>query len=610
MNLAMPTNLSGSSSGHSSGSSSGHSFGSHSSTRYGDISVNLSGRTISKISDLSKQERLLLYLHTRILKEAILAKDTKTLQSYKINHENLGDTKHNKTDTAGPSTVGLYEVFLEDSTRTRESFKNAAQFHNIKCNELNAESSSFNKFESYTDTITNLIGYYNTVFVIRSSLEGVCTHLDKSTRDYLKRNKLPFDISFINAGDGRHEHPTQEFLDEFTFFEDLNWSNKKIHLALVGDLYYGRTVHSKIEGLNFFDEVVLDLVAPPELALPAHYMERAQELTYTVRVYNSIDEYCKKATQSTQGIAHHWYFTRPQLERMGERILQRQSELRKTITITVDHMPYLKPNTVFYHPLPRHREFPTISYDFDNTPFNGWERQSQNGYYLRIVLLALIAGKLNGHTPQVAQPQKKQALHTPLSYRVFVSQDEDSPSDSIPVDTHPQRDAPDMPDIIVKENKRYAEGIRPIKKGLVIDHIRVGTSIPHIRQTILRLSRVIDFNGRGGEWIAHSKDGLFKGLLFRIGTFALTTADYKLFSALVPGATVNLIEHSLVKEKARLLWPPQIADIKWLICHNQRCISHPSHREHISACFNKDNNNKYVCEYCSTRYNFDELWNE
>ena len=92
----------------------------------------------------------------KVLKEALLIDDRKTLAEFRIDDPDFG----------------IYEVFLEDSTRTRESFRNAAKFHRAKVSDLATDSSSFNKGESYADTFNTLAGYHNTVFIIRSKLEG------------------------------------------------------------------------------------------------------------------------------------------------------------------------------------------------------------------------------------------------------------------------------------------------------------------------------------------------------------------------------------------------------------------------------------------------------
>src|SRR5690606_38108173 len=156
-------------------------------------------------------------------------------------------------------SVGIYRVFTEPSTRTKESFINAAKFHkNAKTNIFESEHSSFNKSESYIDTFNMLTGYSDhSIFVVRTKLVGTCKLLDEKVSEYAFRHSLN-KPSFINAVDGKHEHPTQEILDEYTFLEQLNFDNSYIHIALVGDLLHGRTVHSKVSGLRISKYVLVD----------------------------------------------------------------------------------------------------------------------------------------------------------------------------------------------------------------------------------------------------------------------------------------------------------------------------------------------------------------
>ncbi|MDD7588407.1 aspartate carbamoyltransferase, partial [Bullifex porci] len=331
------------------------------------------GRSLTVIEDFSIEERRYFFQKVNELKNAIISGDEVTQDKFRINDPDFG----------------IYEVFLEDSTRTKESFRNAAKFHHAKVSELLCSSSSINKGESYADTFNMLSGYSNTIFIVRSKVEGLCKWLDDESALYTKRNSLPIKPAFINAGDGKHEHPTQELLDEFTFLEDNEMSFDSIHVALVGDLYHGRTVHSKADGLKLFNKVKVDLIAPVELAMPENYLEKMKNNGFEVREFASIEEYLNQ-----DDVAKMWYFTRPQLERMGERILQKQDYLRKSITFRKEFMDKLPENTRFYHPLPRHKVHPTIPTFLDETPLNGWEKQSINGMYTRIVLLALVSGRI------------------------------------------------------------------------------------------------------------------------------------------------------------------------------------------------------------------------
>ncbi len=517
------------------------------------------GRSLSVIKDLSVKERLFLFDKTRELKEALATNDTAKIEAFRIND----------------SDFGIYEVFLEDSTRTRESFSNAALFHRAKLSMLNAASSSFNKGESFADTFCNLAGYDNQVFIMRTKHEGVCTWLTQVMQDYATRNGLPHAPSFINAGDGKHEHPTQELLDEFTFLEDNQWSTESLHVALVGDLFHGRTVHSKVQGLTLFDRVQIDLVAPKELEMPAHYVEEMKRLGYEVRIFASIEEYLQAGN-----CAKKWYFTRPQLERMGDRILEKQHVLRKSITFREEFLPLVHKNTIFYHPLPRRKDTPVIPTFLDGTPHNGWERQSANGRLVRIMLLLLFSGKLDQqYTFPPAQPKDEK---TPYITAVPVKEK--------------------------KEVKQHSEGVKPIANGIVIDHLYKGESPEEIRRGLSIVVKVLALDGKGGEWISTSSHDQFKGLIFRPDHPSLSKKELKRLAAVAPGCTINTIENGKVREKIILSLPPEIYNFDQLACKNQDCVSHSIHQEGVPAHFYRVDENSCVCKYCGKHYTMKEVW--
>ncbi len=521
------------------------------------------GRTLAVINDLTNEERLYLFRKTRELKEAIEQRNEEKLAAYRIDDPDFG----------------IYEVFLEDSTRTRESFKNAAKFHRVKLSSLNTDSSSFNKGESYADTFNTLTGYDNRIFIIRSKLEGVCRWLQEAAADYAKRNKLTACPSFINAGDGKHGHPTQELLDEFTFLEDNGWKNDHLHLAIIGDLFHGRTVHSKAQGLTIFDHVKVDLIAPKEIALPSSYVETMEDNGYEVRIFTSIEEY-----SSQPDIAAKWYFTRPQLERMGDRILQHQKELRKSITFDARFMDMLPEGTRFYHPLPRHKGHPVIPTFLDTTPLNGWERQSANGMLVRIVLLSLFSGKIgNDFIPAHKSPEVDK-------YEDFI--------ESVAIETK-------------GEGRRYSEGVHPISEGIVIDHIGKGNTTDEIRSHMETITRVLALHGKGGDWVSTSNKNphLFKGIIFRPDIKEFDRTSLKRLAAIAPGSTLNIISGGEVKEKYRLHLPPKIYNFEDLSCKNPNCISNPIHDERVPAFFWKTKGDEFVCEYCGRHHTFKEIWN-
>ena len=268
------------------------------------------GRTISVVTDLSLDEQIYLYDKTRELKR--LRSAGESLERFRI----------------ADNDVGIYLIFLEPSTRTKESFRNAAEFHTVRVNNFEGQFSSFNKKESYADTFKMLTGYSEySIFVVRTKLEGVCRWLEDAIGAFADRHGR-LRPSFINGGDGKHEHPTQEFLDEFSFYEHKGWNRDHIRIALIGDLYHGRTTHSKVDGLRVFREVEVDLIAPEELAMPEYYVRKMRENGFSVRAFGSLEEYLGQ-----KHVADIWYFTRLQLERMGEDVLEKADQLREAVKI-------------------------------------------------------------------------------------------------------------------------------------------------------------------------------------------------------------------------------------------------------------------------------------
>ncbi|MFP4113306.1 MAG: aspartate carbamoyltransferase [Spirochaetota bacterium] len=518
-----------------------------------------SGRTIQVVRDLSVDEQLYLYEQTRLLKEALIAGDGEAVKRFRLARPDLG----------------VYLFFLEESTRTKESFRNAAKFHDVKLNDFSAAGSSFVKKESITDTVKMLVGYsLESVFVVRSKLEGTCRWLEDAIGTYAQKAGLP-PVAFINGGDGRHEHPTQEFLDEFSFLEHLSWDRSHIHLALVGDLFHGRTVHSKVDGLQVFGEVEVDLVAPAEIGMPDHYVEQMKERGFAVRAFESIEEYL-----ADQKVAPLWYFTRLQLERMGEQLLDKADRLRQSVTFRRDFLGRLSGGTRFFHPLPRHQVTPTIPSFLDETPLNAWDGQSMNGYYTRMIELALVAGHLGDD----------------FSGRV--------------------RDLPDYPDDFVHEvsarTKRkpdYKIGIKPVDNGIVIDHIGRGSSPAAIWDQIDKVRRILGLNRISSHGVFTSNRGAgYKGIISLPDLLALAEHEVKMLGASAPGCTLNIVQEGNVVRKYRMGMPPRVYNLPGISCKNEDCISHPSHHEPINAEFLRAGENRYVCKYCERPHAFGEIW--
>lgn len=520
-------------------------------------------RSLCVAADFSIDEKKYLFEKTRILKEAWYNNDEKTLDSFRINDVDFG----------------IYEVFLEDSTRTRESFRNASEFLGVKLSIFNTDSSSFNKKESYLDGFMTLAGYNNQVFIVRSKLEGICRWLQLKGEKYAERNKLGYKPAFINAGDGKHEHPTQELLDEFTLLEDNDWRTDSLHIALVGDLFHGRTVHSKADGLKIFDHVKVDLVAPPELAMQKQYIDKMRENGFALREFHSLEEYLAQPD-----IAPRFYFTRPQLERMGERILKRQDELREMITFKEEFIGKLPDpeNTFFYHPLPRHKEHPTIPTFLDDLPLNHWEGQSINGMFMRIVLLAAIAGVIGDDF------EGETVTHNPY------------PDDFIR-EVSPDNSKP----------KVLKEGINPLANGVVIDRFCRGETKEDIWDYLYKTMKIMGFSRcKGSVGVGESKKdrGVHKGLIFLPEINELSDSDIRRLAAVTAGCTINFVKDNKVARKLRLTSPPRIYKIKGTGCTNKECVSHHMHWEHVPPEFIRRRDGTLECYYCGHPHRFKDIW--
>ena len=517
------------------------------------------GRTIGVVNDLSRDEQLYLYRKTAELKKKYL------------NNEDVSEFRIVDPD------MSAYLIFMENSTRTKESFRNACQFHDIKLNIFDAGTSSFAKQESYSDTIKMLFGYSKrSLFIMRTGEEGVCHFLDEELGEYAR--KMNYDkAAFINGGDGKHEHPTQEFLDEFTFLEKKNWDNSEIHIVLTGDLYHGRTVHSKVDGLRVFDKVRVDLVAPAELSMPDYYENRMIENGFEVRKFDTIEEYLEQ-----DDVADIWYFTRLQLERMGDKVKEKEHQLRTAVTFRREFMDRIPPQSKFYHPLPRHKVYPVIPGFLDHTSYNGWDEQSVNGFFTRTIEISMCGGKIGGDFDGEGLVPKKKGGH-------FI--------ENVPV-TRKSR-----------VEDRYKVGIKPVDEGIVIDHIGSGHDVEAIWNRIDKIRRILKFNCRSSHGVFHSNDrSIYKGIISLPDIMELSETEIKKISAIAPGCTLNIIRDASVHEKFRLHMPPKIYNFEEISCKNENCISHPEKHQHVKTRFNRSSDSKFVCKYCEKSHSFEDIW--
>jgi aspartate carbamoyltransferase catalytic subunit len=258
-------------------------------------------------------------------------------------------------------------VFYEPSTRTSSSFIAAMSRLGgsvIPINEV--RYSSVTKGESLPDTIRTLESYADAI-VLRHPDVGA----SQVAAEYARK-------PIINAGDGVGEHPTQALLDLYTIQAELGKIDG-LHIAMVGDLRYGRTVHSLARLLRLYD-VQMTFVSPEILRLPLDVMNEVKASGRPVHETYDVHEII--------GDVDVLYVTRVQRERFAD---QAQYEsVKDYYVITPELMEKAKKEMVVMHPLPRVGE---ISYAVDDDPRAAYFRQMENGMYIRMALLAAVLGK-------------------------------------------------------------------------------------------------------------------------------------------------------------------------------------------------------------------------
>ena len=263
----------------------------------------------------------------------------------------------------------LANLFYEPSTRTASSFMAAMQRLGgsvIAINEV--KYSSVSKGESLPDTIRTLESYTD-VIVLRHPEVG-------SAAIAAKAAKKPV----INAGDGVGEHPTQALLDLFTIFEELGTGKVDgLTITLLGDLKYGRTVHSLARLLTLFD-VQLNYVSPDILPMPKEVMDEVAAKNIPQAEFDSLE----KVLPNTDVL----YVTRVQKERFEDPA--EYEKVKGAFVVDPEIMKAAKKEMIVMHPMPRVGE---ISPEFDDDPRAAYFRQMEYGLYVRMALLAMVLGK-------------------------------------------------------------------------------------------------------------------------------------------------------------------------------------------------------------------------
>jgi aspartate carbamoyltransferase len=261
----------------------------------------------------------------------------------------------------------LANLFYEPSTRTSSSFTAAMERLGgsvIPINEV--KYSSVSKGESLPDTVRTLECYAD-VTVLRHPETGSAAIAAKAARKPV-----------INAGDGVGEHPTQALLDAFTIREELGHLDG-LTVTMLGDLKYGRTVHSLARLLSLY-KVKLNYVSPDILRMPAEVVEELKAKNMEQTESGTLDPFLAQTDVL--------YVTRVQKERFEDPAVY--EKVKGAYVIDAATMKAAKDRMIVMHPLPRVTE---ISMDFDEDPRAAYFRQMEYGLYVRMALLAMVLGK-------------------------------------------------------------------------------------------------------------------------------------------------------------------------------------------------------------------------
>jgi len=257
-------------------------------------------------------------------------------------------------------------LFFEPSTRTRLSFESAInRLGGRIVGFTNATSSSVSKGESLKDTIKT-VSNYSDLIVMRHPLEGSAMYASEVAT-----------VPVINAGDGANQHPTQTLLDLYSI-QKTQHTLEGLNIFLVGDLKYGRTVHSLLMAMSHFN-ATFNFISPPELKIPDEYKLHLDQLGLKYYEHSDFTEIISRADIV--------YMTRVQQERFSDPM---EYEKVKNIYVLRKRMlENTKPNLRILHPLPRVNEIHT---DVDESKKAYYFTQALNGVYARQAIITSILG--------------------------------------------------------------------------------------------------------------------------------------------------------------------------------------------------------------------------
>ena len=258
-------------------------------------------------------------------------------------------------------------LFYEPSTRTRLSFETAANRLGARVIGFSdAKASSVAKGETLKDTIL-MVSNYADIIAMRHYIEGAAQYASEIAP-----------VPIINAGDGAHMHPSQCLLDVYSIYKTQG-TLENLNIYLVGDLKYGRTVHSLIMAMRHFNPT-FHFIAPKELSMPMEYKIYCKEHGIKFQEHTVFNE-------KVLADADILYMTRVQKERFSD--LMEYERVKNVYILRNDMLCNVKENMRILHPLPRVNE---IAYDVDDNPHAYYIQQAKNGLFAREAIFCYCLG--------------------------------------------------------------------------------------------------------------------------------------------------------------------------------------------------------------------------
>lgn len=446
----------------------------------------------------------------------------------------------------------LASLFYENSTRTRESFEQAAVNLGMSIVGFSGtEGTSVKKGETIADTIRMYSGYGADMFVMRHNLDGA----PQAAADVLN-------VPVINGGDGCNGHPTQTMLDLMTI-KEAHGTIDGLKIAMVGDLRYGRTVHSLLQAAELY-EFEPWLVAPENVAMPSWRVDDFRKATSRDVVFtNDLMEVIKNVDVL--------YMTRIQRERFPEGP-EGQTEYKKIsgkYRLMAEMLKSAKSGLIVLHPLPRYKYDCEIDVDVDKTLYAKYFVEAENGLYMRQTLLA-----------QSLEAGFNERKKTDLDNRnLWIDQE-------------------------IKDNPKPPHNfLYRITNGTLIDHIEAGKG--------RAVTRVLGLNEYSATplIVARNLRSERYGKKDVVGVQDKELSDDELnkLGLVSSGATVNIIRDGRVVRKGKVNLPHTLENV--IQCPNSGCISAPEHYEHVPARFYVEEREPLMvrCHYCEKPLGREEI---